>query len=204
MKSSHLQWCTNHQPPFSTQLQDICHHCCLPSSLSVQLHLPVVYASYIHPPISTQDFQLAASMYVLPLPHCHELFDDEGDARVPHVLPGHTGHPGVGQDVGVPQPYVTLRKWPVLLAAACACRNKHSQMMHTACALACQVRSDRDHRPHWANQYEAIRAAQQWWALVAKWPCLPSAVAHNQSGSAWVLELQVGQCLCLYRTCNCS
>ena len=56
---------------------------------------------------------------VLPSPHCHELCDDEGVARVPHVLPGDTWQPRVGQDVGIPQTYVTLREWPMLLAAAC-------------------------------------------------------------------------------------
>jgi len=35
------------------------------------------------------------------------------------VLPGDTWQPGVGQDVGIPQTYVTLREWPMLLAAAC-------------------------------------------------------------------------------------
>ena len=58
-------------------------------------------------------------MYVLPSPHGHELCDDEGVARVPHVLPSDTWQPRVGQDVGIPQTYVSLRKWPMLLAAAC-------------------------------------------------------------------------------------
>jgi len=40
-------------------------------------------------------------------------------ARVPHVLPGHTRQPRVGQNVGITQTYVTLREWPMLLATAC-------------------------------------------------------------------------------------
>ena len=58
-------------------------------------------------------------MDVLPLPEPHELLDDEGEASVPHVLPGNARHPWVGKYVGITYAYMTVGEWPVLLRAAC-------------------------------------------------------------------------------------
>lgn len=82
-------------------------------------HPPVINPGNVHVALRAQDVQPATGMQVLSLAQRHELRDDVSVAWVPHVLPRHTGHPGVGQNVGVPQPYVTVWKRPMLLGAAC-------------------------------------------------------------------------------------
>lgn len=80
---------------------------------------PVVYFGDIHTPVSTQNFQLAASMDVLPLPQGHKLLDDTGQPAIPHVLPGNAGQARVSEDVSIAQTQMMLWEWPVLLRATC-------------------------------------------------------------------------------------
>lgn len=112
------------------------HLCDAPSQLQAQTLLwsckptnasPIVYFGDIHPPVSTQDFQLAASMDVLPLPQGHKLLDDIGQPAIPHVLPGNAGQARVGEDVGIAQTQMMFRERPVLLCATC----KHTRQRMT-------------------------------------------------------------------------